>query len=1053
MDATRPLRPWGLWPGVALAALLLAPGAWARVDSPAIRLAQATGQPAAIELSELKTAVEEARALEARGDFVAAAALWERILVTVETQVGPNHPTTAVALSALANLVKAQGAYPRAEALYLRALAISEQANGPSHLDTATALNNLAALYDVQGRAAQAEPLYLRALAIQEKGLGPEHPATANLLNNLGLLLINRAAYDRAEPLLKRALAIRERTPGPDHPDTAVTLATLGLLYKNTSAYDQAEALFSRALRISETSLGPQHPITTKYLNNLAALYDSKGDFPKAEAFYLRALAGMEKAQGANHPDTALALKNLALLYVNQANYAKAVPLFERALVIQRNALGPRHPEIGLTLSNVGLLLLDQGAASKAEAAFQEALAIIEASLGPDHPLTARVLNNLGVLYDRIGSPGRAEPLLLRALAINEKMQGPEDTTTALALNNLALRYLERGDFAKAEPLYLRAIAINDKLLGAGHPSTASYLNNLALLYKKQGKTAQAEPLYLRALAIQDKLLGPEHPSVALAVVNLALLYDGQGASARAEPLLRQGIRGQTLFLQREIPLLPESRRLPQIRSLGNAWEIAYSYAGRSPAGSDLALFTRLNRHGLLQDIERRQALLARAPGPQQALSQQIADLTGRLANVGLPAAQRQALQDQRQQLEQQLYRQLPALQPRLVEPAAVARALPSDGVLIEFQRFQPYDGRASEAQRWGEPRYLALVLQPTGAITATDLGPASAIDPPIREALAVSEKGERPADPLWQQVTAKVLNPLLPQLAGRRRWFLSPDGELNRIPYAALSDPRNPSQRLVQTVQLRLLTSGRDLLPTDPPPSSQRPLVVAGPDFGGARPWATLPAAAKEGQQVADQLRARLIEGSAATASALDNARGPRVLHVASHGFFLPAATGGDPLLDSGLVLAGANLSGLPNQRNPPAAASRSRSSADDGYLTAKEAAQLQLDGTQLVVLSACDTGSGTVQGGEGVYGLQRALTVAGARSTLLSLWKVDDAATAQFMRRYYDLLKAGKGRMDALVQVQEEFRNNPPVRDWRDHKYWAAWQLTGDDAPLPGL
>jgi len=315
--------------------------------------------------------------------------------------------------------------------------------------------------------------------------------------------------------------------------------------------------------------------------------------------------------------------------------------------------------------------------------------------------------------------------------------------------------------------------------------------------------------------------------------------------------------------------------------------------------------------------------------------------------------------------------------------------------------------------------------------------------------------------------VASKVLAPLLPQLQGRRRWFLSPDGELNRIPYTALPFHGQPSQRLVQAVQLRLLTSGRDLLPSDPAPAAEGALVVAGPDFGGARPWAALPAAAQEGKEVAEQLQARLIEGPNATATALGRAHGPKVLHVASHGFFLTAAAGGDPLLNSGLVLAGANRSGLPNQPQlRPAAAARSgkpsaapptashgSGASDDGYLTAKEAAQLPLDGTELVVLSACDTGSGIVQGGEGVYGLQRALTVAGARSTLLSLWKVDDVATSRFMRRFYDLLKAGKGRMDALVQAQEEFRSNPPVREWRDHRYWAAWQLSGDTAPLPGL
>jgi CHAT domain-containing protein len=147
------------------------------------------------------------------------------------------------------------------------------------------------------------------------------------------------------------------------------------------------------------------------------------------------------------------------------------------------------------------------------------------------------------------------------------------------------------------------------------------------------------------------------------------------------------------------------------------------------------------------------------------------------------------------------------------------------------------------------------------------------------------------------------------------------------------------------------------------------------------------------------------------------------------------------DPMLRSGLVLAGAD--------NPTA------NPADDGYLTAAEAAGLQLDGTELVVLSACSTGQGDSKTGEGVYGLQRALTVAGARSTLLSLWKVDDDATRAFMVRYYTLLKEGKGRGEALVQVQREFRTDPAykAKNWDRPYYWAAWQLTGDWKPIQGL
>lgn len=131
----------------------------------------------------------------------------------------------------------------------------------------------------------------------------------------------------------------------------------------------------------------------------------------------------------------------------------------------------------------------------------------------------------------------------------------------------------------------------------------------------------------------------------------------------------------------------------------------------------------------------------------------------------------------------------------------------------------------------------------------------------------------------------------------------------------------------------------------------------------------------------------------------------------------------------------------------------SASQDSTDDGYLTAKEAAQLQLKGTELVVLSACDTASGQQQSGEGLFGLQRALSVAGARTTLLSLWKVDDDATAYFMVRYYSLLKQGKGRMEALLAVQNEFRTNPMFPAWENFGYWAAWQLVGEMGPIGGL
>jgi CHAT domain-containing protein len=281
--------------------------------------------------------------------------------------------------------------------------------------------------------------------------------------------------------------------------------------------------------------------------------------------------------------------------------------------------------------------------------------------------------------------------------------------------------------------------------------------------------------------------------------------------------------------------------------------------------------------------------------------------------------------------------------------------------------------------------------------------------------------------------------------------------------------------------VALRLVSSGRSLLPQSPANAGagSRPLVLADPDFGPAPAsgfsWSRLPGSAKEGQAISQLLRAALYEQARATTAVLTNAKNPALVHVASHGYFASAsdtppptappppaaglrsafaglpASREDAMLNSGIVLAGANRSLRPDLA--PAALSASQDSADDGYLTAKEAAQLQLRGTELVVLSACDTASGEQQSGEGLFGLQRALSVAGARSTLLSLWRVDDKATAFFMERYYTLLKQGKGRMEALLAVQEEFRTKPLVPAWADYRYWAAFQLVGETGPIAGL
>jgi CHAT domain-containing protein len=239
-------------------------------------------------------------------------------------------------------------------------------------------------------------------------------------------------------------------------------------------------------------------------------------------------------------------------------------------------------------------------------------------------------------------------------------------------------------------------------------------------------------------------------------------------------------------------------------------------------------------------------------------------------------------------------------------------------------------------------------------------------------------------------------------------------------------------------------------------PRSREQSLVLSSPNYGidqsSLRPsstsrsskritWEALPYARKEGDLVSHILGAKHFYGDAADEPAIKSAKRPDILHVASHGYFRESESTEDTP-SSAVVLAGAN------NTHP------SSDNTSDGYLTAAELSRLDLYGTELVVLSACSTGQGDIRTGEGVYGLQRALTVAGARSTLLSLWKVDDEATAEFMERFYTRLKAGESRSDALAATQKEFRDGTAGnRQWRDPYYWAAWQLVGDWRPIKGL
>jgi CHAT domain-containing protein len=329
------------------------------------------------------------------------------------------------------------------------------------------------------------------------------------------------------------------------------------------------------------------------------------------------------------------------------------------------------------------------------------------------------------------------------------------------------------------------------------------------------------------------------------------------------------------------------------------------------------------------------------------------------------------------------------------------------------------------------------------------------------------------------QALRAALFDPLGSALGTHRRLFLAPDGDLSRLPFEIL--PLADDRRLIDDYQISYLNVGRDILRFGAKQGghSNPPLVVADPDFNfdlavgkieeeqlfkgrqskdlrGVH-FGRLPGTRTEGRQIAERLGVSPLMAEAALETSLKAVPSPRILHIATHGFFLPdqkqdeTDTGGagkwgrlsfgleNPLLRSGLALAGANT-WLTSGNLPP--------EAEDGIMTAEDVLGLDLHTTDLVVLSACETGLGQVQVGEGVFGLRRAFVLAGAKTLVMSLWKVPDQQTQELMIDFYGRILGGEPRAEALRQAQLTLKVKYP-----NPLYWGAFICQGEPGSLPEI
>lgn len=937
------------------------------------------------------------------------------------------------------------------------------------------------------------EPAVLPAregVALYEKVFGADDPRLVPRLTYLGVLSLQLADFPKAEADLTRALAISEKRIGPEAWESGWILNQLGTYFQTRGDYPKAEAAFQRALALFEKLGAPDQLDLAETLNNLGVFYSTIGDNRRVGPLYERAAAIKEKQLPPDHEDIGLGLNNLGMEYLWAGDLWNAEKSLSRALLIYEKRTGPDSAEVAAVMNNLALLYKTMGNYAKAEPLYARSLAIKEKQRGPVHPDVAIALNNLGLLYQAEGRYDEAVVSLQRASQIREKVLGPESPELGNTLNNLGFVFRLKKDYDQAETYCLRARAIFEKQLPADHPFIANALSHLGLIAMARGRYDEAEPLLRQAMASRKAILGASHPDYAGALFSLSTLAGLKGDIPGAAGFAEQANDAMERDFLRNLVGGSEQQKVLYLKRSASFLNMVVSLnlatAPGDTGAAAAALTAVLQRKGRALDMISRgiESLRARSAPEDRALLDSLALAQTRLANLVVRVPRPKDLQKYRDQvaalereigeIQERVSAQSGELRSRLqpVTLAAVQAVIPDDGALVEFALYAPFDARTNS---FGAPHYAAFVLTREGNPKSIDLGEAAVINAAIEKfrkgfTIADAEAGKN-VRPAARELDRLLMEPVRKLLGDRVNLLVSPDGVLNLVPFAALVDERN--RYLVERFQITSLSSGRDLLRFHSRNESKStPYVFADPDFGheqkenpdrlGLLAGMTIPRLPETAAE-ADSIRrvfpdSKVLLREAATETAIKAVRHPRFLHIATHGFFFredpessSEASGtrnithgpenddltwlkvNNPLVKSGLILAGVNRS--------------ADNRTDDGVFTALEAAGLDLSGTELVVLSACDSGIGEIRTGEGVYGLRRALVLAGSESQLMSLWRVSDRGTKELMADYYRRLKAGEGRAAALRGVQLSMLKNPR----RAHPYfWASFIQSGEWKPL---
>lgn len=893
----------------------------------------------------------------------------------------------------------------------------------------------------------QAEVYYNECKHVREKLLGKIHPDYTKCIMSIGVLFYVQGKFSQSEPYFLEAKLNYEKTVGTDNLDYAKCMNNLAGVYNEAGYYEKAETYFKKSKEIWE-SKAPDHPNFAISINSLAVLYTNTGDYNKAELLYLQAIEVRKKMLGETHPDYAVSLSNLATLYAFMRNYDEAEKLMLKSLQIREKIFGKKSEQYGTDL------------------------------------------NNLGLLYKQMGKDSNLEKYFLEAKSIWEEMGGQESARYATVLKNLGAYYVGKRNYTLADSFLKIALPIYENVIGKSHPdyaSVLSYLGHIEMVHNNN--FAKAENFLLQARDIVEASIGVNNEYFTHNLIELFQFYWKFRKYQAATPYLIQTLHNDVNSLSSASTYLSERELSSFISDFSRRINYAFSYIPNSEemtaeCYNDILFFKGflLNSGSQLKNYANSDTASSENFNQLRAVHRQLA------AEYSKPIAIRRnvsELEEKANSIEKLLIRANRQYSDAISQVSwdQVCNKLNAGEAAVEFVHYNYYLPELTDSIYYGalllkkgDKKPIFIKLFEERELSALMLSLSDKKADYVNGLYNISNRGAFVKKGSDQTLYDLIWKPMEKEMAGVNKVYYSPSGLLHRINLDAI--PIDQDVILSDRYDLSELNSTRQLvIPNSNEVKNNLAVLYGGLIFdfdsttmnndivyatssrnavslnksdsmsiNRSGSWNYLLGTEREINSLERIMRTAGME--VLTKKAYDGteesfkdigkigAISPRILHIATHGYFYSdqrkhgqESTSHDqiesefkksdqPMLRSGLIMSGGNAAWEGKQPNP---------GQEDGVLTAYEISQMNLSNTELVVLSACETGLGDIQGHEGVYGLQRAFKIAGVKYLIMSLWQVPDKQTSLLMTTFYKKWLEEKMTIpDAFRAAQKQLRDN---------------------------